>query len=856
MSGRLEFQTQLASIMEVLANAAVAEICKLVDDDYAVVSLQMSQCQRENKGLKRKLNLLELKMARGYAERRLRESAMNSRPNSRVHINTNDKFRESSLSTGGVYNIQLDPMGMWSGGPVANNDHNNSSQMHPNPIRDKSPDLQLVEPESLLVKEERMEDPLGDAEADDVTLIGEDGVVECGPRGGRGRTGAEDTPSHPPTSAHGPEQLSQPQHPEQQQQGPRNRHRVEVSGSAPLLKSDSEPQHAGLLHQPHPAEFDMFGGDDDRGDVLGPLGSFFNESNQAETAGAGQPSCSYSTVAEAAASFQSRHRRQLSLPASVTIHRHLPGKREEVLNVDEEEEEEGKEPPEKWGRDSGMSAMFGGGGRFQGNHGSMAAPSQSRSINDIAMPSTSDANGWAHGGGGRNTGGGNTGFPLTRDGKSAAVEDRDPDIVLIKVEDLDPQGGGLSIQEGLEESTRDNYRGGALPLEATHHTSPSDHTHHHPGTTRHHTTEFAAPESTPSTLRLGQNLGSITPTGGPDLTAECTVESSRPTLPAPASQKGIGTTSPTASLGNTANVPKGAPDNTPPTQTTQQLSKQRAANTQGSEYSLFELETFFTRWAPDTSASTAPSGGPSCSYTDDTTDTDPDCLIVDPEPHPQLPSATVRPTGEGVPFSGHQGVQAATLGVGGAIQGHPTWSRAAILRASQQAHQRQLQRRLRAQQLQQTHPENPTTSTTNTTSTGMSSQSLHSLVGLPPGRGATAKGFAHIEVTLAGQQAAQLAQQHCDAAGRRKSYVCRACGKAFTGQSNLEAHQRVHTGEKPFRCATCGKMFSEAGNLKKHQRVHTGEKPFACSHCGKCFAWICNLKTHQQSVCGGGGGGV
>nr|XP_029529652.1 Krueppel-like factor luna isoform X1 [Oncorhynchus nerka] len=665
MSSRLAFQTQLASIMEVLANAAVAEICKLVDDDYAVVSLQMSQCQRENKGLKRKLNLLELKMARGYAERRLRESAMNSRPNSRVHINTNEKFRGSSSSTGGVYDIQLDPMGMWSGGPGANNDHN-SSQMHPNPIRGKSPDLQLVEPESLLVKEERMEDPLGDAEADDVPLIGEDGLVECGPRGGSGRTGPGDTTSHPPASAHGPEQVSQPQHPEQQQQGPRNRHRVE----------------------------------------------------------------------------------------------------------------------------------------------------------------------------------------------SAAVEDRDPDILLIKVEDLDPRGGGLSIQEGPEESSRDDYRGGALPLEATHHNSPPAHTHHHPGTTRHHTTEPADPESTPSTLRLGQNLGSITATGGPDLAAECTGESSRPTLPAPTSQKCIGTTSPAASLGNKANMPKGAPDNTTPTQTTQQLSKQRAANTLGSEYSMFELETFFTRWAPDTSTSTSPSGGPSCSYTDDTTDTDPDCLIVDPEPQPQLPSATVRPTGEGVPFSGHQGVQAATLGVGGGIQGHPTWSRAAILRASQQAHQRQLQRRLRAQQLQQTHLENPTTSTTNSTSTGMSSQSLHSLVGLPPGRGATAKGFAHIEVTLAGQQAAQLAQQHCDAAGRRKSYVCRACGKAFTGQSNLEAHQRVHTGEKPFRCATCGKMFSEAGNLKKHQRVHTGEKPFACSHCGKRFAWICNLKTHQQSVCGDGGGGV
>ncbi|CAB1327213.1 unnamed protein product [Coregonus sp. 'balchen'] len=58
---------------------------------------------------------------------------------------SSDKFAHSTdfllvaptASDSGVYNIQLDPMGMWSGGPVANNDHNNSSQMHPNPIRDK-----------------------------------------------------------------------------------------------------------------------------------------------------------------------------------------------------------------------------------------------------------------------------------------------------------------------------------------------------------------------------------------------------------------------------------------------------------------------------------------------------------------------------------------------------------------------------------------------------------------------------------------------------------------------------------------------------------------------------------------------
>ncbi|XP_014050577.2 oocyte zinc finger protein XlCOF29-like isoform X1 [Salmo salar] len=58
------FHTQIASIMEVLANAAVAEVCKLVDDDYAVFRLEITQSQKENSALRRKLQLLELKMAR------------------------------------------------------------------------------------------------------------------------------------------------------------------------------------------------------------------------------------------------------------------------------------------------------------------------------------------------------------------------------------------------------------------------------------------------------------------------------------------------------------------------------------------------------------------------------------------------------------------------------------------------------------------------------------------------------------------------------------------------------------------------------------------------------------------------
>uniref|UniRef100_A0A4W5RWB0 C2H2-type domain-containing protein n=1 Tax=Hucho hucho TaxID=62062 RepID=A0A4W5RWB0_9TELE len=78
MANCMIFHTQIASIMEILANAAVAEICKLVDDDYAVFRLEITQSQKENRGLRRKLQLLELKVARERAERTIRERGLAS----------------------------------------------------------------------------------------------------------------------------------------------------------------------------------------------------------------------------------------------------------------------------------------------------------------------------------------------------------------------------------------------------------------------------------------------------------------------------------------------------------------------------------------------------------------------------------------------------------------------------------------------------------------------------------------------------------------------------------------------------------------------------------------------------------
>ncbi|XP_029989199.1 zinc finger protein 316-like isoform X2 [Sphaeramia orbicularis] len=74
MADCVGFQAQIASIIEILANSAVAEICKLVDDGYAALRSQMDQerekSEKENDALRQKLREMDVKM-RSY-ERKIR----------------------------------------------------------------------------------------------------------------------------------------------------------------------------------------------------------------------------------------------------------------------------------------------------------------------------------------------------------------------------------------------------------------------------------------------------------------------------------------------------------------------------------------------------------------------------------------------------------------------------------------------------------------------------------------------------------------------------------------------------------------------------------------------------------------
>lgn len=74
MADCVGFQSQIASVIELLANSAVAEICKLVDDGYAVLRSQMDlerqKSEKENRVLRQKLREMDVKM-RSY-ERKMK----------------------------------------------------------------------------------------------------------------------------------------------------------------------------------------------------------------------------------------------------------------------------------------------------------------------------------------------------------------------------------------------------------------------------------------------------------------------------------------------------------------------------------------------------------------------------------------------------------------------------------------------------------------------------------------------------------------------------------------------------------------------------------------------------------------
>lgn len=80
-----------------------------------------------------------------------------------------------------------------------------------------------------------------------------------------------------------------------------------------------------------------------------------------------------------------------------------------------------------------------------------------------------------------------------------------------------------------------------------------------------------------------------------------------------------------------------------------------------------------------------------------------------------------------------------------------------------------------------------------------------------------------------------------------KPYECNLCSKHFYDKSEKRKHSFIHSHKKPYNCTICGKGFIFPSSWKQHKRIHSGEKPYSCTFdatCTKKFATSSQLKRH------------
>ncbi|KAG5842118.1 hypothetical protein ANANG_G00174270 [Anguilla anguilla] len=227
MSTCVAFHTRLTSIMDQLTKVAVAEICGLVDDGYALLHLELARSKKEVEGLKKKLHMMEPWIARGS-----REGTGHS--GGEAPVCSERKLDEGICGTAeGEFYVGCGmSVGVRRGGEPLSLDNEDTSVQSPG---GKSVEMEEERLEMIIIKKEGMDEDVETSDPQGGLNGNEERAVESD---GGERSPIADTLTTPAVDT---EQLTE-QH--------STRHSVwEDSSLSPALKAEPEDETLNLHHK-------------------------------------------------------------------------------------------------------------------------------------------------------------------------------------------------------------------------------------------------------------------------------------------------------------------------------------------------------------------------------------------------------------------------------------------------------------------------------------------------------------------------------------------------------------------------------------------------------------------------------